>query len=88
LLAALGNERVDEALVNKCHIDSFAGHEINKALERALKLAMVCQSHITKNSLGLILGENDLKPLKNLLKAFGVGQLVRHILQLAVDYRL
>jgi hypothetical protein len=85
LLTALGNEWIDEALVDACHIDPFPGHEIDKALERALELAMVCLPHIAKNSLCLVPGENDLEPLEDLLKALGVGQLVGHVLQLTVD---
>lgn len=46
---------------------------------------MVCLPHIAKNSLSLVPGENDLEPLEDLLKALGVGQLVGHVLQLAVD---
>lgn len=85
LLTALGNEWIDEALVDACHIDPFSGHEIDEALERALELAMVCLPHIAKNSLCLVPGENDLEPLEDLLKALGVGQLVGHVLQLTVD---
>ena len=84
LLTALGNEWIDEALVDASHIDPFSGHEIDKALERALELAMVCLPYIAKNSLCLVSGENDLKPLEDLLQALGVGQLVGHVLQLTV----
>ena len=66
-------------------MDPLAGHEVNEALERALELAIVCLAHVIEDLLRLFLGEDDLELLEHLLQALCGGQLVGHVLQLAVD---
>ena len=88
VLAALSNEWIDEAFIDECHVDPLAGHEVDEALEGAFELAMICLSYVSKDSLCLALGENDLKPLKHLLQSLRVGQLNWPILQVSVNYGL
>jgi hypothetical protein len=60
VLAALGDKRVDESLVNECNINPLSGHEINESLERTFKSALVCSAKISQNALSLSLCNADI----------------------------
>lgn len=87
VLTALGNERIDESLVNERHVDSLPRHEINKGLEGAGRAALIRLVHILKYLFDRGLPQDNVQSLEDPLQGFDGSQLIRLIL-LLLEYDL